>query len=274
MSGHDFPRFLQSSGLAPEMRALALAAHPDDETVGMGVGLSKLQDVFVAHATDGAPRNMTDARAAGFSTGKDYAAARRRELEEAMGFCGIPAERLIGAETADQDASFDLDGLSERLRGIIESLRPKMIFCPAYEGGHPDHDALSFAAHVALHLLHRGKKPCPALFEYALYNAARGRMSVFRFIEDHGGPPAVFELSAEERALKRRMINCFRTQARVLEAFPAGIEAMRPAPVYDFTAPPHPGRLHYENYDWGVNGGTWRNLAAESLGKFDIRGAI
>jgi len=38
------------------------------------------------------------------------------------------------------------------------------------------------------------------------------------------------------------------------------VERYRWAPQYDFTAPPHEGRLYYENYPWGVKGARFREL--------------
>ena len=54
-------------------------------------------------------------------------------------------------------------------------------------------------------------------------------------------------------------------QRAVLAPFPIGEEAFRTAPAYDFTRPPHPGRLHYENYPWGMDGARFRDLAAQAL---------
>ena len=77
-----FLNFVQSAINGSVHCALVLAAHPDDEVLGLGGQLSKLEKLYIAHATDGAPRDMIDASAKGFSTREAYAAARRRELED------------------------------------------------------------------------------------------------------------------------------------------------------------------------------------------------
>ena len=63
------------------------------------------------------------------------------------------------------------------------------------------------------------------------------------------------------------MLACFVSQRETLAPFGCESEAFRAAPVYDFTVPPHPGRLHYERFGWGVrNGDEWRRIAAQERG--------
>ena len=64
----------QLCSAAPLLRVLVVAAHADDETVGMAARLRHLAaSVSIAHVTDGAPRNGLDATAHGFATLADYA---------------------------------------------------------------------------------------------------------------------------------------------------------------------------------------------------------
>ena len=61
------------------------------------------------------------------------------------------------------------------------------------------------------------------------------------------------------------MLHCFLTQQRILDRFPLDAEWLRPAPRYDFTAPPHSGTLYYETRPMGWTGEEWRRLAADAL---------
>ena len=131
--------------------------------------------------------------------------------------------------------------------------------------GHPDIDACAFAVHAACALLLRHGSPAPAIVEMTSYHAGPdGRMTA-TFLEWPGLEVVTLRPEAAERALKQSMIACFTTQQQVLAAFPVELERFRPAPAYDFTRPPHEGRLFYENFDWGVDGERWRALAREAL---------
>jgi hypothetical protein len=106
----------------------------------------------------------------------------------------------------------------------------------------------------------RALSPSPALLEFPCYHAGQdGSWVVQRFLPN--GPPAtVLAPDAAALARKRAALDCFVSQRRTLAAFNAACELFRPAPAYDFSQPPHPGKLLYEQYDWGMTGARWRAL--------------
>jgi hypothetical protein len=72
-------------------------------------------------------------------------------------------------------------------------------------------------------------------------------------------------LSVAEQRSKREAFECFATQRHTLSLFDVARERSRPAPRYDFTRPPHEGQLYYEQFDWGVTGERFREIAGGAL---------
>ena len=246
-------------------RTLIIVAHPDDEVIGAGARLPLIRDVTIAHVTDGAPRDMRDARAHGFTEREAYAAARREELRAAVALAGIAPERLEPLNVVDQEASLALISLARQIALMVRALRPAFILTHPYEGGHPDHDATAFAVHAARGLLAREGHDAPPVIEMPFYHAGATGMTIGEFLPAAGHPIATILLSPPERDLKCRMRDCFVTQRRILEPFPMDPERFRWAPRYRFTAPPHAGALLYERFHWGMTGARWRALAREAL---------
>lgn len=248
---------------------LIIAAHPDDETIGLGGRLHELRDAIVVQVTDGAPRDLRDAKACGFATREEYARARRGELLAALALAGIPPERTCGLGVADQEASADLAGLARRLAALFLELRPRTVYTHPYEGGHPDHDAVCFAAHAAAALV----PAPPPIVEFTSYFGRNGALVAGEFLPE-GGPGTPLWLDAEARERKRGMIDCFVTQRETLRPFGVECERTRQAPRCDFTRRPHEGALYYDNHPWGIRSSEWRERARAALQALGLEDAL
>ncbi len=245
-----------------EQPVAVVVAHPDDETVALGGSLHLFRRLLLVHVTDGAPRRLGDAAREGFATPEAYAAARARELEAALALSGAAPERAA-LGVPDQDAVAAIAEIAERLRALFRAHDVRHVLTHAYEGGHPDHDAVALSVHLA---------GAPEVIEFPLYHARpEGGLAAQRFIEATFTPALSrqrereIRLTEAEIARKRAMTACFQTQAAILSQFDATTERFRPVPEHDWTAPPHAGRLLYEEWGW-MTGSEWRKRAADAIG--------
>jgi len=258
--------FAEDGAASPPRSVLVIVAHPDDEVIGAGTLMARLTGagaaVDLVHVTDGAPRNLDDARAAGFDDAVAYARQRRRELRSALEAGRVGAHSATTFGIPDQRASFRLALLIALVAKTLDTIQPAVVLTHPYEGGHPDHDATAFAVHTAMnHHMAAGRA---GLVELSSYNGLHDQLHVCGFLAG-GERPVTLVLNAAEHATKRAMLRAFVTQRRTLAQFPIHVERFRRAPRYDFSQPPHAGTLWFEHFDWGVRGDEWRRLAREAL---------
>lgn len=139
-----------------------VVAHPDDETIGCGALLSRLENVTVILVTDGSPCLGADALRAGFETPLAYGQARSRELKKALAVAGVDETQIIELGVPDQKVCRSLASISQRLASLFESKGITTVLTHAFEGGHPDHDGVALCVHAAGSLL---KDRAPTLIE-------------------------------------------------------------------------------------------------------------
>ncbi len=247
------------------MSCAVIVAHPADEVVGAGCLISKLVDVTVLHVTDGAPCDMAEVEAAGFKERSEYAEARKRECISALAIANVPEDRVIDFEVTDHCASNYLADLTKRITTFLQQSGADIVVTHPYEGGHPDHDATAFATHAALRLMKENGFRPPALFEMALHPSEDFKAKLPEFLPGPERETTTLLLDEGAMRLKRRMFACFQTPRECLRVSPFGPEKFRQPSSYDFTTPPHIGKLHYENFDWALRSGEWQTLASKAL---------
>jgi LmbE family N-acetylglucosaminyl deacetylase len=241
-------------------RLMVVMAHPDDETVALGGRLNRLGNATFLYVTDGAPRDGYDARQHGFESIEEYRSARRDELARALSVAGIPEGHSIQLDIPDQQAIFHLSSIVDRIGREIEKRQPAAVLTHPYEGGHPDHDACAAAVDSAVAQISKDERP--VIIEGCFYHAGQNGIETGCFLPS-SEPQMTCTLNDTERRLKRDLLSAFTTQQQTLQYFGSEVERYRLAPRYDFTAPPHAGKLFYEYFDWGVTGAEFRARVIE-----------
>ncbi|GAB2178468.1 PIG-L deacetylase family protein [Dongia sp. agr-C8] len=248
---------LLKSGAAIDLPIAVVGAHPDDETLGLGSRFAAIRQLRLIQLTDGAPRDLIDAKKHGFADWQGYAAAREAELQcalETLGAAGADRRRY---GLPDKQA---LDGLPEIVDRLVADLTGMAaVITHPFEHGHPDHDTTALAVSLACRRL----ETPPQRLEFASYHL-RGDERVFLRFRDGSGPAETeIVLTPTELERKQRAVDCFKTQAALLRLFPLASERLRPAPDYDFRKAPGPAL--YEQLDAMPRSADWRAQAAAIL---------
>ncbi|MGH8427314.1 MAG: PIG-L deacetylase family protein [Gammaproteobacteria bacterium] len=220
---------------------LVLLAHNDDEyfvALRIGEEVRLGSRVWVAYLTHGSI----------------YGADSKVRIEESA-----RALRGLGASHSDmltigyQADIFDLklhERMADAYEGLcaaLDTIRIERLYVPAWEGGHPDHDA----AHLIGVAFARERNLAERLYEFPAYN----RFHVMKFIDDAGTTLAT---SPDRLRAMKVFFSAwnYKTQRRTfLGLLPASLvrllwsarQSYRPAPAdRDYSKPPHAGELFYE----------------------------
>ena len=227
-------------------QCLVIVAHPDDESIACGGLLQHVREPSVVFATDGAPEDDYFWRR--FGSRERYAALREEEARAALEAIGVTEVEFLAkhAESSliDQLLYRSLPAAFAALSKIIERRRPDCLLTLAYEGGHPDHDSVSFLA------AQLGRSFSLPVWETPLYHRAGDGSGVYQqFVEEQG---EVFEhvVAGEELEGKLRMLACYKSQFDSLPSFKSELERFRRQATYDYARRPHAGKLNYELWQW------------------------
>jgi N-acetylglucosamine malate deacetylase 2 len=231
---------------------LVVVAHPDDETIGCGCLMQRMNEVRVVFSTDGAPADPQFWPK--YQDRQHYASVRKLEACDALAY--VDADEIIfltdgnGNTFPDQELYRCLDEAAHSLKTIIERTSPKALLTLAYEGGHPDHDSCDFLVNQVA-----AQTGIPA-WELPLYHRALGGQRNQEFW-DADGSELLLEPNYAEIKRKQQMMAAYSSQSDALKQFTSPLERFRPlaAERYDYFHPPHPGQLNYEAWGWRMTGG-------------------
>jgi LmbE family N-acetylglucosaminyl deacetylase len=245
------------------VRIAVLAAHPDDESIGASVLLARSAEATVIYLTDGAPRDRKLWSPHFNGSREEYAALRRQEAIGALSYAGVTGAQVRWLEAVDQEAVCEVSNLAKNVADILAEFQPDVLVTHPYEGGHPDHDAAALVARLALDGHHETNTP--TLLEMTSYHARANQCVTGEFLESNAADEICFQLTAESGERKRKMFDAYASQRLVLGAFHLIRERWRIAPSYDFSRPPHEGKLWYECMGWAMDSQQWRAIAAKHV---------
>lgn len=235
-----------------------LLAHQDDE---FGVFESILREreagvrIQVAYLTTGVPLGSTPD-------------VRNEESLRVLARLGVPAQdvQFAGAALGISDGS-----LREQLPAVIGWLSSRFarwqglqrMYVPAWEGGHPDHDALHAAAVIAATASGAAGK----LRQFPLYNAHRCPGPLFRVMAPLADNGTVERISIPWRRRLRFIGHCMSYPSQfkswlgllpfaALHYLITGEERVQPVSGARLVQRPHEGTLYYEKRRFG----TWAQM--------------
>jgi LmbE family N-acetylglucosaminyl deacetylase len=124
-----------------------LAPHMDDEVIGCGGTLYKHirngAEVTVVYMTDGRYGNSTLQNLAGEERRRreaEIVETRKREARQAMKILGVKEGIFLDVEN---DTLASTDEIQNKLRQILDSIQPDLVYLPFFLEEHPDHRAVS-----------------------------------------------------------------------------------------------------------------------------------
>jgi N-acetylglucosamine malate deacetylase 1 len=223
-------------------RILVLVAHPDDEVVGAAAAIARvLRDgasVAALYLTDGCISRET----LWPWRRKDHAAQVERRRTESLA-----AARALGIEAAGWSTRSarhlwrELAAAEAEIAAATQRFRPDQLWVPAYEGGNPDHDGLNaLGQHFA---------ETVSVLEYAEYNYFRGSAMAQTFPYPSGDEETLI-LTEAERSEKRALLKLYASEKGNLGYVGVERESFRRLRPYDYSRPPHPGKLWYARFQW------------------------
>ena len=219
---------------------LFIIPHPDDEIVGCCIMLKKFLDegkqITLFFLTNG----IIDINQMWFWDKKNFEyllLRRNNEMINSLRRLGI--KDFICQHISSRTLKNNIAGTYKKIKDIIRKKKIDTIFCPAYEGGHQDHDVSNF---ICSRLIDRCK-----IFEFAEYNNSENRVKSNEFIEESGNQ-IVIKLNKKERKIKSDYLMLYSSEKKNLTYVKTNIESYRQLYSYDYSKPPHSGVLFYRRF--------------------------
>ncbi len=222
-------------------RILLLVPHPDDEVVGCCAAIGRARAggaaVFALYLTTGVPDPAALWR---WDRAAHPERVQRRRLEALRVAERLGIRPVAFLDTPTRRLKDELAPALAAARAAVAEHDVDMVWAPAWEGGHQDHDSANFLASRLGDLA--------PVWEFAEYNRAGGTINAQSFPD--GGEGLMLSLSPDEVALKREALAMYPSETGNLGYVGTARERFRPLPAHDYARPPHAGRTFYQRFQW------------------------
>jgi LmbE family N-acetylglucosaminyl deacetylase len=209
---------------------LVIAAHQDDEVLGLGLTLVKHRNhgdrVTIVFTTNGAGGNWKESSA----LKRAVSAARFKEACDALALIGIDPAGIACLGFPDGGLHRYIPEASEDIATLIRVIAPHRTYVHAIEGGHIDHDVTAFIVQNVCARM--GIEP---VFEWAEYNSEApgghpitdARFAADPYVPDFECAPTPFNQG--EITSKQEMLAKYASQAVSIRYYPFRGEILRRA---------------------------------------------
>ena len=219
---------------------LFIISHPDDEIVGCCIILKRLllkgHKVHVFFVTNG----ILSQDSLWFWEKNKYKTKltlRKKEATESLMTLGIRDFYFQNIST--RTLKSNIENTYEKIKNIIKTEKIGTLFCPAYEGGHQDHDVANF-------ICSKFKRICD-VYEYSEYNYFNKSINCNTFPRKIG-KHIKLKLSEKEIKFKEKCLQIYKSEKRNLNYIKINEESYRKIVDYDYTIPPHKGVVFYRRF--------------------------
>ena len=220
---------------------LLVVPHPDDEIVGLFTIIKRIlrkEKIFIFFLTNG----VIDKKSLWFwerKTHEEKIKIRISEMKKSLNTLGIKKYFLQNISTRMLKENIEIT--FEKISEIKKKYKIDTIFCPAYEGGHQDHDVANF-------ICSRFKNKCK-VYEFAEYNFFDNRIRSNNFFIPSKKDNIIF-LTNTEKERKKRTLEIYKSESSNLNYISFEKESYRELYEYDYKLPPHRGTLFYRRFSF------------------------
>ena len=233
--------FLKNGNLLYKIMKNVLFAipHPDDEIVGSCILIKNFlrkQKITLVFLTNG----VISTNANWFWKRKNYkkdVSIRYQEMLKSLANLGVNDFFLQDIPT--RHLRLNIDKSYFFLKRIILDKNIDTVFCPAYEGGHQDHDVTNF-------IVSKLKAYCKT-FEFPEYNFHGRVINTNTFFEINGSE-IILDLDYDEKSFKTKCMNIYKSENKNLRYINLKQECFRPLINYNYLSPPYDGVMFYRRY--------------------------